>query len=386
MPFTWEEISKEWLLGAEVEYTPKECVNAFNAVEELMDREWLRKEYAGSRGVAVAGHVIEFGRTILRLRGIPGSECLYERFRADKDRKGGATIFMQRPLDIERLSAISEAQSALHYLDLGLPVELYPEVIIGSRITHPDFRVLADGTWVYVEVTSPQFSDELLDLCHHMQEIGQAIGNLGIELEARVELDRAPTSHEINEISTYVAKLGTRGQELPCQGQLEDLARVVVARPSGGKVSSREITSGRESPRIGVGFFTQQQNQQGKLIRVLVNVTAPMLDTRLPRMISAEAQHFSKESPGVVILDVPPMGGRIKDCIPLVQAAFSPRRNTRVSAVLLAERVLSTSGVVQSTIELITNPYAVHKLPPSFVDASGGSKPLHQSGKHIPRG
>jgi hypothetical protein len=154
MPFTWEEIERDWLGGLQLAYPSAVVVDAFNRLERAFGPEWVRSYHKG-RGAFSTIPVFIQGQTLASLEGLAGTDKLFHLLSQHDE------------------AAWAEA-TAIYLLRSVYPdadVELYPTVAVGDRVRQPDFRVKRQElAWTYVEVTRPDVSEEGLD--HHFAHFG----------------------------------------------------------------------------------------------------------------------------------------------------------------------------------------------------------------------
>ena len=137
MPWSFEDVRREWLLDNAIAAKEPEIVAAFNRCEHWLGRPWMEESRGDVRGALPTLSTLNIGRWLGALEGLAGTNGLVDKIRRH-DR-----------------SAIVE----LHALNLlrtreEPTIELFPEVEVRSRVRRPDFRVKQGETdWVYVEVT-----------------------------------------------------------------------------------------------------------------------------------------------------------------------------------------------------------------------------------------
>ncbi len=81
MPYDWDEISKNWLLGVQINYPREQCVNAFNTVQRLLGSEWIESYATGARGYAIALSIIELGKILEVIANIPKADSIIDRIK-----------------------------------------------------------------------------------------------------------------------------------------------------------------------------------------------------------------------------------------------------------------------------------------------------------------
>ncbi len=141
MPWTLEEIEREWLGGEHVQLPHEDVVRAFDAAEHVRGREWVLSTTslpAGGRqwGFAPFLRVYSFGHRVQAVSGAPGADALLQRLLQD--------------------DAAAESELTAIYLlrsrHAEAEPEIEPDVMVGDRCRRPDFRIRsAAARWIYVE-------------------------------------------------------------------------------------------------------------------------------------------------------------------------------------------------------------------------------------------
>ena len=63
MPFTWEEIQKNWLYSLPVKYSSEKVIEAFNVVEEWFGTNFFTN-YKGPRGQYITTLIIDLSKLL----------------------------------------------------------------------------------------------------------------------------------------------------------------------------------------------------------------------------------------------------------------------------------------------------------------------------------
>jgi hypothetical protein len=71
LPYDWKTIFHDWLLKADVDYSQKTCVEAFDAVKRILGASWIDSFAKGARGLAIAIPFVELGKTLASIEAIP---------------------------------------------------------------------------------------------------------------------------------------------------------------------------------------------------------------------------------------------------------------------------------------------------------------------------
>lgn len=349
MPWTWEEINNDWLIGNKIALTPEEVVAAFNRAEQVLGRDWVQSSRIHS-GVPVQGtsptlHVATIGRLLAAIDGLAGARQLIERLRAGDE------------------SAFAELM-AVHLVHSGEPmlaIELGPPTRVGNRSRKPDFRAQREGEpWVYVEVAQPDVAETQIRaqaILNRLADLARAIKK---SFALEVFLRREPSSDEINEIATVVPELclleGVQSKDLP------GLAILSLNASPPGQVVLGEYPGEANVPRLGCAKVLYGPDEPHRHIAVRM----PYADERADDFLRREARQLPKDSPGLVMVEMSGAPGGIKSWEPLLRRRFQPNLHTRVSAVCLfiSGHELTPAGEAWIPhTKLIVNPYAHVRIP-----------------------
>jgi hypothetical protein len=97
-----------------------------------------------------------------------------------------------------------------------------------------------------------------------------------------------------------------------------------------------------------------------------VSIRYPYSDERAEEFLASEARQLTRESPGLVMLDLSRTVASFRDWRSLLQRRLQPNLHTRVSAICLCFSGIETAPNGQAIVthgSLIENVHALHKLP-----------------------
>jgi hypothetical protein len=353
LPWTWEQIERDWLPGGGLARSADEVVESFNRVEAAFGREWIERSRMHS-GAPVSGtsptlQIVSLGERLASLDGLPGADPLVAKLRAG------------------RADAAAEA-TAIYLLRSGDPlveIELEPVVTVSERERRPDFRARrAHAGWTYVEVAKPDMSqvqakaqEVLTALTDLMHETG---GHYGLEIFLR----REPSGEEVEYLKgmmpRFVGREGTAIEELP-----NDLGKLFLNESPPGQVVLAEREGEEDQPRLGVA---QVYGELGVPLRHIA-VRMAFADERADDFLRTEARQLPVDAPGLVMLQTSGAAGAWRKWEPILRRRLQPTMHTRVSAVCLFQggQVLTERGeTIRRETKLIVNPYAALPIPDWF--------------------
>jgi hypothetical protein len=291
MPFSWEEIERDWLVGERLAAPSAVVVDAFNYLERLFGLEWV-KSCRHAVGAIPTCSVVTLGRTLASLEGLAKADELIHR------------------LNQNDTAAVSEA-TAIHLLRSAQPdveIELFPNVPVGKRVRQPDFRVRKPGQdWTYVEVTRADVSDELSEVQSLLNRLTGVVTTTEKVFALEVFLRRTPTDAEVDWILQRIPAIssldGEQTEHLP-----DGLGLLTLNRHQPGMVVVETPPGEAACPMVAQSMFVGGGN--GPARHVVARVA--YADERAKRFLSAEAEQLSKEHPNLIMIDMAtrPAGSR----------------------------------------------------------------------------
>jgi hypothetical protein len=347
--WTYEEIDREWLVGAKIAASPEEIVASFERCERVLGREWI--ESAGSRGaLRMTGaipvlRITSMGTKIAALNDVENSKPLIDKIR------------LNEPSAFAELSAIHLLSSAG-----DTQIELEPTTD-GNRKC--DFRIQRhDEGWVYVEVTRPDLSDAQARIQQVLQSICNEIVSIKKTFALEVFFRREP---EDSELLTLLADI----RAFCSAEQVDPLVKAEMPSGMGLLILGREPTGqvvvsdhGEEVvPRLGAARAIVGPGEPNRH----VSVRMPYADQRAERFLTAEARQLAHGAPGLIMVDMAEARGGFRTWEAIIQRRFQPTMHTRVGGVVLFApgSVLTDQGLASlCETKLISNQHARIPLPP----------------------
>jgi hypothetical protein len=349
MPWTLEEIEREWLGGEHVQLPPEDVVRAFDAAEYVRGREWVLSTTSlpggGHQwGFAPFLRVYSFGHRVQAVSGAPRAGALLQRLlRDDAAAESELTaIYLLR-------SRHAEAEP-----------EIEPEVMVGDRCRHPDFRIRSGAArWTYVEVT----------------QLNRSVASEGTQ-----EILRRLADHAMSILHPFVIEVVFWRD--PAEGEEDELAtqlREACAAPEGERRDIRDIASvmvKSGDPSVVIpSILPKDDGTRMSLAQSIVGpgqpnrqivVRAPFADQRAEVILAAEARQLPKDESGLVMVDVSGQPTALDSLAKLVPPRFTPTQHSRIGAVLLF--MTATMPAAQGMmwlpfVKLIMNPHASVPLP-----------------------
>jgi len=376
MPYRWEEILQDWLMGAVVDYDPSEIVDAFNLVEKTMGSNWIDLAFGQSRGSMVAIPIIELGLTLREVERIPNASRLiteirenYPRtiYQGNAERKSSSRMLVQLvPSDSlhELAHAIQVSRIAAHYKRHSFEVELEPELVLKSKRRHPDLRVKSNGKWVYVEVVCPGFSKEAQNINKILYRISKVKDEIPLDRVVEIYLYKDPSETEVNQIietCKFMAQKDSQPQEL----NIEGIAQIFTNPWNQERLPTFRSAIEEKRPILGIVGF-EMKNDQGVIHGKKCNATMPFTDERAQRILNEKTKQLSRNDSGMVVIDVSSVPGGLKRWPELIARRLQPNLNRRISGVLITESSI-TGASMKTEKKLVKHPNPIHSLPEDFL-------------------
>lgn len=339
----WNEVVAHWCIGSPLAVPPEKAWAALGVLEELWP-EYLGDVLArGLRGDFVMAHVIDDGLTLLTCCNLDGFDGVLYRMRNNEQ------------------SALAEARFASVLVNLGYQPVLDTPHRNGK---HPDALILSENQEVFIDVISPERSDNM----KHLSDMGTALVNHFLErLSAQFTNKRldifalAPDLISIREhIDPYLEK-----PENFITDNLYEIPGIASFKLHDGtaQVDVSQLTQIEPDPPLIMGMLSANQTGNSVVFRF------SSADERLQRMLNDKSSQFSKEEANLFVIDLSLMPYGFKNWPHLVRRRLQVERNRRFSGVLLLHRYLDNearSFILNSHLEEHPNPDK--KLPASFLN------------------
>jgi hypothetical protein len=356
MTWTFEEISREWLGGNRLSLDAGDVERAFDMAEAIRGREWvlgneILADTSNFPGIGRRGgfcqfeRVYWFGKRIQVITGLPGSERLVEKLKANHP------------------SAESEL-TALYLLRSRRPdteAEIAPEIITGSRRRQPDFRIRrSEDGWTYVEVTQlSRSSMPSIRMQQLLQRIADRVASISLPFLLEIAFWREPTEAEEREVleQATIASRFAEGYRV----EVSDVA-VVLVKSGNPAIVSPAVLQEDDRPRMALSTFVGGTAERSRQITVRI----PFEDQRAEAVLSAEARQLPRHQCGLVMADVTAQQSAFTSWAELIPPRFTRHQHTRVAGVILFSFVMypTAEGLAWlPSIRLISNPLAYAPLP-----------------------
>lgn len=353
MPWTRERLEAEWI-GSPIEAlgdSAASALRAFDCVEKHLGAEWLTARHLHGSGPGPTLDVVFLGECLASVDTLQGFEILLEKVRTGD------------------VSALSEMEAVHMFRRMGdVEIELAPELLVGTAIKKPDFRVRRSGErWTYVEVTKPDTSDAAVAAQELLQRL-QGVARVRREFYMEIFLRREPTTTEEQAILT--AATGLADSDAFETIDLPQLALITKQSFTGPVVTPiNHPGEDNKTPRFGVA--TGVLGGDGTEPQRLILVRMPFSEDRADAFLKREAKQLSKDEQGLIMMDM--MGARsgMKTWGLLLRRRLQPDVHTRVGGICLFAKGLElgrTSLQLLFDFTTVENPHATQPLPRWVLD------------------
>jgi hypothetical protein len=353
MPWTWDEINRDWLGGDCLAVSADQAMDGFNRTERVLGRDWIESRHRGV-GAILTLPVVIAGQVLGSLEGVLGADKLLERLRHPT----------------EAASAWSEAR-AIHLLRTSRPeatVELYPAVKVGKSQKHPDFRVRhQEKDWTYAEVAQPDVSQEHDQVANMLQELTHIVREVKKSFALEVFLRRQPLAHEKKALARRIPEFCSldqdRSEALP-----NHLGLLLLNKSTPGTIVVQSYAGEEECPRLGSSTVIGGGDEPHRHISVRIAYA----DSRAKRFLSNEAKQLPKDHPGLIMIDMTHAISGLSSWEPLLRRCLQPTQRTRVGGISLffGAQMLTDKGLAWVVSKkLLVNPHACLPLASWIVEA-----------------
>lgn len=322
---------------------PRLVVEAFSRVEERLGRSWLEEAHTSSGEIILGAgstlRVVAMGQQLSALEGVARSETLVEKIRRHD------------------VSAEAELQ-AIYLVRYAQDVEVELEPPVGGRLA--DFRAREKGgTWIYVEVTFPDWSRATERAQTLRGRIAEVVHRIKKTFTVEVFLRRQPDDVELNAILAAVPDFcnqeGVRRQELPSNLGL------LFLNNSAPETVITDDHGEEPRPRIGMARAIVGGDEPHRHIVVRMTYS----DQRAAAFLDAEAGQLPKDAPGLIMIGTSRAPGSSKVWATLFSKQFDLQLHNQVSGICLfgGGHVLTTRGMAWlPETKVLTNPHATFAL------------------------
>jgi hypothetical protein len=350
MPWTYEEIEREWLGGSRIAVSADEVVAAFERCEQDLGRDWIIRAKRNAQGSGPTLDVVTVGQYLASIEDIPDSQRLIVKLRG------------------EDKSALAELR-AIYLLRSHETTRVELEPAVGNRKC--DFRIQREGEpWVYVEVTRPDVSDAHARVDALLASILKVIEAVKKPFALEVFLRRLPADDEVAAMHASIFEFcsAERSANAAARRDLSDEMGILFLneQPAGLIVldnHGEEPVSRLSAARAILGPGEPNRH---------VAVRVPYADVRAEEFLRTEAKQLPTDSPGLIIVEIARAPGAFRSWRPSLQRRFQPAIYTRVGGVLLFTFGLMPSNRGEGPLfdaKLIANGHGRMPLP-AWIEAT----------------
>ena len=361
MPWTFEEIEREWFGDAHLAWDEGDVVRAFDLAEQLAGRDWvLGNEVDPALACAFPGigrrggyqeflRVYWFGKRAASIVGARGADAFIQRLIANDP-------------------STSEEASAIHLLRAGNPdteLEVAPTIAVGTRNRQPDFRIRKPPEeWVYVEVTALNQSTASVQTLALLQRVAERVISVDAPFLLEIVLSRDPTPSEEEQVMTE-AEIACR----EAQGHQRDIADVasILVKAGDPQVVIPSLIENDGRPRMAVSRALIGPGQPNRQMIARI----PFQDQRAEDTLRIEARQLPRNECGVVMVNVNRQPTAFESWSLRVPERFAGGQHTRIAAVVLFMHatIPTNEGLAWLPfLRVIPNPRATKPLPPWVVE------------------
>jgi hypothetical protein len=365
VPWTFEEIQREWFGDAHLHWDRDDVVRAFNLAESIRGRNWvLGREVDVAALSAFPGidrrggyseflRVYWFGKRMASIVGALGCDDLIERL-------------------MKNDSAASEEATAVHLLRSRQPnteLEIAPKVKVGNRYRRPDFRLRKVGEpWIYVEVTKLNESTASIQIERLLQRVAERVITVDQAFLLEIVFNRDPTASEEEEVLAQ-AKAACNAAD-GHRKDVGDFASILV-RSGDPSVVVPSLIPDDNRPRMAISRSLVGDGQPNRQMVVRI----PFQDQRAEDILRTEAKQLPRNECSIVMVNVNRQPSAFESWSERVPERFTAGQHTRVAAVVLFmhSTTATANGLVWIPfVKLIANPHARIPLPSWITDTVDG--------------
>lgn len=365
VPWTFEEIQREWFGGAQLFWDRDDVVRAFNLAESIRGRDWvLGREvdvaaFSAFTGIGRRGgfweflRVYWFGKRMASIVGTLGCDDLVKRLMTDD-------------------SAASEEATAIHLLRSRQPdteLQIAPKVRVGNRVKQPDFRLRkVGGPWIYVEVTTLNESTASIQIQRLLQRVAEGVMKVDREFLLEIVFNRDPTASEEEELLSE-AKAACDAAD-GHRKNVGDFAYILV-KSGDPSVVIPSLIPDDNRPRKDISWSLVGAGQPNRQMVARF----PFQDQRAEAILRSEASQLPKNECGIVMVNANQQPSAFEYWSQRVPERFATGQHTRVAAMILfmhSTYPIDRGLVWIPIVKLIPNPRARIPLPSWIIDTVDG--------------
>jgi hypothetical protein len=343
MSWSRQRLETEWI-GAPINVLGDRAtaaLTAFECVERHLGAEWLvARHLRGPTGPAPTLGLVLLGECLAGIENLQGFDLLIEKIRAG---------------DISAQSEI-EAVYLFRLID-DVEIELAPDLLVGTAMKKPDFRVRRGREpWTYVEVTRPDISEEAVAAQNLLQRLLDVV-RVRREFSLEIFLRREPTAIEEQDLLLAARSLADSDTF-----EILDLPHlaIVTKQPFAGPFVTPLNHTGEDNTCPRFGGVTMLIGGDGSEPQRIVSARIPFSDDRADSFLKREAKQLSKGERGLIVMDMTSSQNGMSGWDVLLRRRLQPSIHTRVGGICLFTTGLE-SGTTAS-LELLFDLIAIENL------------------------
>lgn len=309
-------------------------VEALNGFAELTGLDWIQfRKTKGSRSPFYIHEVIQIWDDWCVLRHLPKADIFSKRLKFDYD------------------STTSEIYVGAKLVTGGFEIEIEP-LLEGRK---PDFRFNIEKEWIYLETCYRSLSKSLINANKILEEASSLVAKSIPGRHGMLALLKPITLEELPTIKKWLDKNASKHE-----AYLDSVAYYY----SDAKIDSciddnHALTKYLSKPRLFATYFTSDLRGPGTKGTACMQVC----DFQAQEILENEAKQLSKNELGIICLDLSRVMGGIREWAPLIEKRFQPKINTRISAVILIEKVMSIHGEMHLLGTFLNNKFSNKPIP-----------------------
>ena len=362
MPWTFDEIEREWFGDGHLAWDGEDVVRAFVLAERIRGRDWVLGTEVDPGlmqalpGIGRRGGYQEFLRV-----------CWFGKRAASIVGARGADDFIQRLIVGD--SSTSQEASAIHLLrarNYDTELEIAPTIAVGTHNRQPDFRIRKPAEdWIYVEVTALNESTASAQTMALLQRIAERVMTISAPFLLEVLLNRDPVGASEEEQLITIAETASR----EAQGRQRDVGDLgsMLVKAGDPQVVVPSLLETDNRPRMAVA---RALIGPGQLNRQMI-ARVPFQDQRAEEILRIEARQLPRSECGIVMVNVNRQPSAFESWSLRVPERFAGGQHTRIAAVVLfMHATMATNNGLMwlPFLRVIQNPRATKPLPRWIVE------------------
>lgn len=334
MQYTFELVKERGLSLPETQI--QRGIEALNGLAKLTGIDWF--EQKGIKNSQSPFYVYE-------------AIQIWEDWSAIKDISRANSIAKRLRYDLN--SAASEIFVGSRLVKGGLNVEIEPDL----DEKKPDFRFRIDDQWIYLETTLRAVSQVLENSNKLLQAASSLVAQIVPGRHGMLAFLKPITLNEMPQINQWLNTVKDKAE-----AQLDGTAYYYSDPQMDSVIGGNDPLIKRVSkPRLFSTYFSSD----GRAVITKGTACMQVFDSQAQEVLENEAKQLSKSAPGVICVDLSGVIGGLREWKPLIERRLQPNINTRISAVILIEKVMAQDGNLELKGALINNKFSINPITKS---------------------